>query len=118
MIENRRRTVEPHEIGLAPPDFTEFYLANAARVQHFMIAFAGAELGREAAAESFARMLERWPGLRHLEPAQHRAYVLATAKNYVRRHAFVSARFDPLDEVHDVGQEDPALDRVADALSL
>jgi len=118
MIENGPRTVEPHEIGLAPPEFTAFYLANAAWVQHFMTAFAGAELGREAAAESFARVLERWSGLHHLEPAQVRAYVLATAKNYVRRHALVSARFEPLDDEHDVGREDPALDRIADALSL
>src|SRR5258705_2888216 len=118
MIESRRRAVEPHELGLAPPGFTEFYLANAARVQHFMVAFAGAELGREAAAESFARMLERWSGLHHLEPAQQRAYAVTTAKNYVRRHALVSARFEPMEEVPDVGREDPGIDRVADGLSL
>jgi len=118
MIVNRRRSVEPYEIGLAPPEFTEFYVANATWLQHFMIAFAGPELGREAAAESFARVLERWSGLRHLDPAQLRAYTLTTAKNYVRRHALVSARFEPLAEVPEVGREDPALERVTDRLSL
>ncbi|MET7401409.1 sigma-70 family RNA polymerase sigma factor [Dactylosporangium sp. NPDC005572] len=118
MIDNRRRSVEPHEVGLAPPDFTEFYVANAARVLHAMTAFAGADLAREAVAESFARILERWAGLAHLDDAQRRAYVLTTAKNYVRRHALVSARFAPLPEESGVGGDDPALDEVADRLSL
>ncbi|GAA4256036.1 hypothetical protein [Dactylosporangium darangshiense] len=65
-----------HEIGTAPPDFAEFYRAEAARVQHAMRAFAGRELGAEATAEGFARMLERWDRLRELGPAQRRAYAL------------------------------------------
>jgi hypothetical protein len=42
MMEDRLRSVEPHEVGLAPP---EFYVANVAKVERFMTAFAGAELG-------------------------------------------------------------------------
>jgi len=101
-----------------PQDFTEFYRANAAGVHGLMAAFAGPDLGEDAAAESFARVLERWPRLGRLAPAQMRQYVLATAKNYVRRHARVSARYEPLDEVHELGRDDPDLEILADRMSL
>ncbi|MEV4516009.1 sigma-70 family RNA polymerase sigma factor [Dactylosporangium sp. NPDC049525] len=107
-----------HELGVAPPDFAEFYRRDAPGVQRFMCAFAGPELGVEATAESFARMLERWPQLRRLQEAQRRAYVLTTAKNYVRRVAVVDARFTALDERHDVGLADTDLDLVADSTGL
>jgi DNA-directed RNA polymerase specialized sigma24 family protein len=107
-----------HELGLAPPDFAEFYRRDAPGVQRFMCAYAGPELGVEATAESFARMLERWPQLRRLRDPQRRAYVLTTAKNYVRRVAVVDARFTALDERHDVGRSDTDLDVVADSTGL
>ena len=69
------------EIGVAPADFAEFYRLNATRVRRFMCTFAGRELGNEATAESFARMLERWSELSGLQPVQLRAYALTTAKN-------------------------------------
>ncbi|WP_432842983.1 RNA polymerase sigma factor [Dactylosporangium sp. CA-092794] len=118
MIDDRPQAVELPDAGLAPPGFTEFYAANAASVLHVMTAFAGAELGREAVAESFARILERWAGLPHLDNVQRRAYVLTTAKNYVRRDALARARLEPLDEAREVAREDPGLDRVTDRLSL
>ncbi|MET7420254.1 sigma-70 family RNA polymerase sigma factor [Dactylosporangium sp. NPDC005555] len=108
-----------HELGVAPPDFAEFYRRDAPGVQRFMCAFAGRELGVEATAESFARMLERWAQLRRLGDAQRRAYVLTTAKNYVRRVAVLDARFTALDgERHDVGRADTDLDLVADSTGL
>ncbi|MGI5184674.1 RNA polymerase sigma factor [Dactylosporangium sp. CA-152071] len=107
-----------HELGVAPPDFAEFYRRDAPGVQRFMCAFAGRELGVEATAESFARMLERWPQLRRLADAQRRAYALTTAKNYVRRVAVVDARFELLDDQHDVGRADSDLDRVTDSTGL
>lgn len=107
-----------HELGVAPPDFAEFYRRDAPVVQRFMCAFAGRELGVEATAESFARMLERWPQLRRLQEAQRRAYVLTTAKNYVRRVAVLDARFEALHEHHDLGFADTDLDRVADSTGL
>lgn len=107
-----------HELGVAPPDFADFYRRDAPGVQRFMCAFAGQELGVEATAESFARMLERWPQLRRLQDAQRRAYVLTTAKNYVRRVAVVDARFTALDERHDVGLADTDLDLVTDSTGL
>ncbi|GAA2387272.1 sigma-70 family RNA polymerase sigma factor [Dactylosporangium salmoneum] len=109
-----------HEIGTAPPDFAEFYRAEAVRVQHVMSAFCGRELGAEAAAEGFARMLERWARLRDVGPLQRRAYVLTTAKNYARRRAESESRYVPLEDRP--GQEpaalDAALDRVDDRLGL
>jgi DNA-directed RNA polymerase specialized sigma24 family protein len=108
----------PHEIGVAPADFAAFYRQDAARVHRFMCTYAGRELGAEATAESFARMLERWDDLHRLLPAQRRAYVLTTAKNYVRRRASAQARFEVLDDRHDPGFDDVRLDGVDDSLSL
>jgi RNA polymerase sigma factor (sigma-70 family) len=109
-----------YEIGTAPPDFAEFYRAEAARVQHVMCAFAGRELGAEAAAEGFARMLERWDRLRGLSPPQRRAYVLTTAKHYAQRAATTEARFVALEERpgQEPGAPDAALERVEDRLGL
>jgi RNA polymerase sigma factor (sigma-70 family) len=114
------RMIDPAQpaVGPPPPGFAEFYRATAAEVQRFMTAFAGSELGHEATAESYARILERWPNLHHLRAGQLRAYVMTTAKNYVRRHASVSARFEPFDEAAEPGYEDPALDRIADRLGV
>ncbi|WP_432988653.1 RNA polymerase sigma factor [Dactylosporangium sp. CA-233914] len=109
-----------HEIGAAPPDFAEFYRAEAMRVQHVVCAFAGHELGVEATAEGFARMLERWDRLRELGPPQRRAYVLTTAKNYARRRAETQSRYVGLDERPggEPGADDAALGRIEHSLGL
>jgi RNA polymerase sigma factor (sigma-70 family) len=109
-----------HEIGTAPADFAEFYRSEAVRVQHVVCAFAGRELGLEATAEGFARMLERWERLRELGPPQRRAYVLTTAKNYARRRAEAESRYIGLDDRPGVepAADDEALGRVEDSLGL
>ncbi|GIF72587.1 RNA polymerase sigma factor [Asanoa siamensis] len=40
------------------------------------------------------------------------------AKNYVRRHALVSARFETVADTPDSGADDPEIDRVTDTLGL
>lgn len=109
-----------HEIGTAPADFAEFYRAEAARVQHIVCAFAGRDLGREATAEGFARMLERWERLRDLGPPQRRAYVLTTAKNYARRRAEAESRYIGLEDRPwtEPVADDEAIGRVEDQLGL
>jgi DNA-directed RNA polymerase specialized sigma24 family protein len=94
--------------------FTQFAVANEARLRHALIATCGGEVGREVAAEALAYGWEHWERLRRMRNPVGYLYVVGRNLSRRRRPSgpmFVEPAHDQMPEI------EPGLPRALTALS-